>query len=87
MNLKEIYTKQQYQPGVLGVFINPFYFARKGVAEAMALLAPRINGKTLDVGCGDKPYMHLCNSTEYIGLEMGTPDSRKRKKPIFTMMD
>jgi SAM-dependent methyltransferase len=34
-------------------------------------LAPRLRGRLLDVGCGDKPYQHLFRDrvTEYIGVE------------------
>lgn len=82
-NLKSAYMKAQFEPHVLGLLVNPFYFARKGLYEHMAVLAPSIKGKTLDVGCGQKPYEHLCSSSEYIGLEIDSPENRKNKKADY----
>jgi len=70
---------QMFFPGFLGMFINPFYFARKGLAEHMKSLARNIKGKVLDVGCGSKPYEKLCQYTSYIGLELDTEENRKHK--------
>ncbi|RME57501.1 class I SAM-dependent methyltransferase, partial [Candidatus Parcubacteria bacterium] len=65
------------------MFINPFYFARKGLAGHIADLADRVTGKTLDVGCGSKPYESLYASSEYIGLEYDTPENRASKEADF----
>ena len=78
--LKELYLKEQFKPSLLGLFINPFYFARKGLYQNMVKLAKNIKGKTLDVGCGQKPYEKFCNSSEYIRLEIDTEKNRKFKK-------
>jgi SAM-dependent methyltransferase len=82
-SLKKLYFKQQYQPGALGLFINPFYFARKGLYENMATLADKVTGKILDVGCGQKPYEKLFRSSHYIGLEIDSLDNRQNKKADF----
>lgn len=71
---------EQFHPGFLGLFVNPFYFARKGLYENIAALAGRVRGNTLDVGCGRKPYESLFHSSNYIGLEIDTPENRKHKK-------
>jgi len=76
----------QFYPGFLGLFVNPFYFARKGLLKQIASLGKEIRGKTLDVGCGQKPYQKLFNSSQYVGLELDTPEnrsSRKKKPDIF----
>lgn len=83
MKLKDVFFRQQFHPGLLGIFINPFYFAKKGLLEAIVMFAPRVQGKTLDVGCGQKPYEHLFKTTQYIGLEMDTSESRAMKKADF----
>lgn len=80
---RKCYLKEQFFPGILGLFINPFYFARKGLAKNVADLAVNITGKTLDVGCGTKPYVHLYGSNEYVGLEIDTPKNRENKKADF----
>lgn len=70
MEIKQIYRKEQFNPGLFGVIINPFYFARKGLYESIKPLGKYITGKTLDIGCGKKPYEDLFNSSEYIGMDI-----------------
>ena len=57
-------------PGPLGSLINPFYFARKGLAEGVGHFAHHITGTVLDVGCGVKPYRDLYPADAYIGMEI-----------------
>ena len=75
--LKQIYIKEQFNPKILGLFINPFYFARKGLYQNVSKLITNLNGKLLDVGCGTKPYENICNVDEYIGLEIGDEGNRQ----------
>jgi len=81
--LKQYIQKEQFQPGVLALFVNPFYFARKGLFENIIPLTKYIEGKTLDVGCGQKPYEKFFNSTQYIGLEIDTIENRQNKMADF----
>src|SRR5438876_3705492 len=78
--LRAIYEKESFDPGIVGLFINPFYFARKGLIAAIREFAYEVRGKTLDIGCGQKPYQHLLASSEYIGLELDTPVNREHKR-------
>ncbi len=74
--LKNKILREEQVPGFLGFFMNPFYFARSGVADEMKAMGNFITGKTLDIGCGSKPYASFFQSSKYIGLEMDTPASR-----------
>jgi len=78
-----IYFREMHDPSLLSIFINPFFFARRGLFKHVQDLAPQITGKTLDVGCGSKPYESLYDSSEYIGLEYDTPENRSIKKADF----
>ena len=78
-----IYFREMHAPSLLSIFINPFFFARRGLFKHVQDLAPQITGKTLDVGCGSKPYESLYDSSEYIGLEYDTPENRSIKKADF----
>ncbi len=71
---------QQFKPSLLGVFVNPFFIARSGLFYSVKALGSYIKGKTLDIGCGQKPYQALCASNEYIGLELDTPENRQFKR-------
>jgi SAM-dependent methyltransferase len=64
-------------PGWLGIFVNPFYFARSGLRDAMTEFAPMVSGRLLDVGCGSKPYQALFAVDAYIGLDIDSEASRK----------
>ena len=78
--LKKIIIKEQFEPGFLGVFVNPFFLTRKALLKNIKLLGSEITGKTLDVGCGTKPYEKYFNSTEYIGLEVENTINKQEKK-------
>lgn len=77
--LKEIYQNEQFNPKFIGLFINPFYFARKGLYQNVSELIPNLNGKLLDIGCGTKPYKSLCKVDEYIGLEIDDEGNRNHQ--------
>lgn len=78
--MRSLYREAQFRPGFLSVFVNPFHFARKGLYVHVRELSAEIRGKTLDVGCGQKPYESLFRASEYIGLEIDTPENRKHKR-------
>lgn len=67
-------------PDFPGLFINPFYFARKGLYDGVRSLAPSVRGRVLDVGCGTQPYRRLFLTAEYTGMELDTPENRARKR-------
>jgi len=75
--LNSLIQQQGFNPGLLGIFINPFYFARKGLHQHIATFAPHLKGRMLDVGCGSKPYRSLFPASEYIGMEIsgGNPNA------------
>jgi len=75
-----LYADEMMRPGFIGLFINPFYFARRELLKAMRDLGPEIHGRVLDVGCGSRPYERLVSSTEYVGLELDTPENRRTKR-------
>jgi SAM-dependent methyltransferase len=71
--IKKIYKKEQFNPGIIGLIINPFYLARRGLYRSIKELGGYIVGKTLDVGCGKKPYEKLFNSSKYVGMDIENP--------------
>src|SRR5882724_916674 len=63
--------RQSFQPGLAGLFINPFYYIRRALFLNIQLFAPRLQGRLLDFGCGRKPYRNLFpHITEYIGIDI-----------------
>ena len=81
--LKNISYKEAFFPGILGLFINPFYFARKGLALHVKALGSYVKGKVLDIGCGTKPYESVYAADQYVGLEYDTPENRERKNADY----
>lgn len=81
--IKELFRKQIFQPNIIGIFVNPFYFARKGLYDNISAFASRITGDVLDIGCGQKPYQRLFNVKRYVGLEIDTPENRAHKNADF----
>lgn len=76
--LRSYYRRQMFFPGLLAMFFNPFYFARKNLALAISELASNIHGNLLDVGCGTKPYRSLFKVDSYRGLDIDSPVTRER---------
>lgn len=82
--LKRFLIQQNFSPSLWGVFVNPFYFARRGLYKAVCELSGDMRGRILDVGCGTKPYRSLfILATEYIGLELDTENNRLSKNADF----
>lgn len=80
---KRYVLAQQYNPGFAGLWVNPFYLARRGLYQAIAGMAPGLEGRLLDVGCGRKPYQSLFRANEYVGLEIDTPENRAHKQADY----
>jgi len=68
--LRRIYTKEMFIPSLLGIFINPFYFIRRGLYKGIISNKKYLKGRLLDFGCGSKPYKNLLDVKEYIGLDI-----------------
>jgi SAM-dependent methyltransferase len=81
--VKDAVQRAQFDPGYLGFFVNPFFFARRGLRRAVAELGSELSGRILDVGCGGKPYEALFNAEEYVGLEYDSPANRATKRADF----
>lgn len=76
-SLRERWRREQYDPTWLGLLVNPFYFARRGLRAELEPLLAAAAGELLDVGCGRKPYRALAPGVvRYVGLDLDTPDSR-----------
>ncbi len=86
--MKRYIQDQQFDPGILGIFINPFYIVRRELRRAMVRMSGRITGRVLDVGCGHRPYERIFKgASEYVGLEYDSPGNRARFKNIDAWYD
>lgn len=65
-------TAEQFNPDIMGVLVNPYYFSRKKLYQDIQEYKKYIHGKCMDFGCGTKPYRKLFNTSEYIGVEIDT---------------
>lgn len=69
-----------FDPSYIGVFVNPFYIARVALLKEIKKMGSKVSGKTLDVGCGTKPYQKYFASSEYVGLEIETQTNNQIKQ-------
>lgn len=76
--VRALMRKESFFPSWIGIFVNPFYFARRGLSDAMHRYSKCLSGKLLDVGCGTKPYQSLFDVDEYVGLDIDSENTRKR---------
>ena len=61
---------QSFQPDIVSLLINPFYFIRTALFKGIKEYAVRLSGRLLDYGCGRKPYRNLFTVTEYVGVDI-----------------
>ena len=74
--LRRRWQKEQFEPGWLGLLVNPFYFARRGLLRELRAFFPELTGEVVDVGCGRKPYRAFVPATRYVGLDIDSPVTR-----------
>lgn len=80
--LLSYYKKQQFSPTFLSIFINPFFFIRRGLYKGISKNAGLLSGSLLDFGCGSKPYRNLFNVSSYIGVDIESKAHSHEKEPI-----
>lgn len=68
--VKSIFARLRFGESFLGIFVDPFYIARRGLFGSMCNYGRYIGGTTLDVGCGSKPYRQLFDVIAYVGIEV-----------------
>lgn len=74
--LSRFLQRQAFFPTPAGLLLNPFYFARRGLAAAVSKHAAQLHGRLLDVGCGTKPYRTLFTVDAYVGLDIESETTR-----------
>jgi SAM-dependent methyltransferase len=60
---------EEFNPSIT----KPNYLIRKRLLRSIQSLAPRLKGKLMDFGCGQKPYKALFTADEYIGVDFENP--------------
>ena len=86
--LKNLFTKESFEPSYLGLLINHFFIVRRGLFKGIKLLSEDLNGgRLLDFGCGSKPYRHFFNVEEYIGLDIKVSGHNHKKEQIDVFYD
>jgi hypothetical protein len=74
---RQLKARNQFNPSWFGLFVNPFYIARRGLYRGIADLANELSGDSvLDLGCGSKPYRKLFTHSNYTGMELDTEQNR-----------
>jgi SAM-dependent methyltransferase len=84
---KAYLLKEQFRPSFLGLFLNPFYFARKALYDSIKFYSPDIKGITLDIGCGSKPYANMFLTEKYIGMDIEISGHNNVNSPVDIFYD
>ena len=74
--LRRYIRSQEFSPGWLGAFFNPFCIARRALRREIAAASSELHGRLLDVGCGTQPYRELLSHCQYVGLDIDSPRTR-----------
>ncbi|MBZ0246862.1 MAG: class I SAM-dependent methyltransferase [Cyclobacteriaceae bacterium] len=62
--------KKEFYPDWLSIFHNPSFISRLRLLQGIKKHAHELNGRLLDFGCGEKPYLALFSVDEYLGLDI-----------------
>lgn len=85
-NIIQLIRNQRFNPNwFLGIILNDFYLPRRKLYSFIKGESNQIQGRTLDIGCGEKPYASLFTCTEYIGIDIETTEKyhEKHKTDLF----
>jgi SAM-dependent methyltransferase len=85
--VKKYLFREQYRPSFLGLFLNPFYFGRRALFKNISQYSKYINGVTLDIGCGSKPYKDIFSSEKYIGMDIEVSGHENSRNDIDVLYD
>ena len=80
------FRKKAFLTTPLSILYNPYYIIRRGLYKNILYYSNYISGKTLDFGCGSRPYESIFQAvTEYVGvdIEKSGHDHRDSKVDIF----
>jgi SAM-dependent methyltransferase len=78
--LREYFRKQQFAPTFPGIFLNPFYLARRELRREIKAAAGALQSPLLDVGCGSKPYRNLFEFDSYVGMDIASQTTEALKQ-------
>jgi SAM-dependent methyltransferase len=82
--LKKQFHAAMFGYSYLGLLLNPFFIARRGLLNAIRQLAHQLSAnKLLDIGCGDKPYEMLFKVQTYHGLELERAEAHRSKADFY----
>ncbi|MEO5602399.1 MAG: methyltransferase domain-containing protein [Cyclobacteriaceae bacterium] len=79
--------KQSFQPNFLSIFVNPFFFLRKGLHKHIKKNSHHLSGILLDFGCGRKPYRNLIRVDKYIGVDIAVSGHSHTNSEIDVFYD
>lgn len=84
---RTISRREFFNPSLIGIFTNPFFFIKRGIYRGIKANASYMKGIMLDFGCGPKPYECLFSVDKYVGLEFGESSHDHRDSQIDVLYD
>ena len=86
-SFKALNLQEQFNPSFLSIFYNANYFVKKGVYQGIERYSSTLQGRLLDIGCGNKPYKNLFNVKEYIGIDIENEAHNHESEMIDIIFD
>ena len=85
--LRNWYKKQVFNPGLAGIWFNPFFFIRRAIWREVRHFAPQLQGQLLDFGCGSKAYRSLFRVQQYTGLDVEQEGHPHEQEDVDVLYD
>lgn len=86
-SIKKLLKKEMFDPGLIGLILNPFFHARRSLVNGIKKSAHHLEGSLLDVGCGSKPYRNLFKVTKYTGLDTDSSGHDHQEEDVDVLFD
>ncbi len=84
--LSKILKRERFHPSFIGFFVNPNFIGRRSLMKKVTDMAPSIQGRVMDFGCGTQPYRSLFGHVaDYVGvdIEVSGHDHGDSKVDVF----
>lgn len=85
--LKLYIQNSLFQPKPYDIFFNPYFITRRKLYVVLRKYINNRFSRTLDFGCGEKPYKSLFSTNDYVGVDIKVSGHNNKNSVIDVYYD